>query len=385
MSDAVDIAVVGAGASGIAAALTASRMGASVALIEAKHHCGGVAAYGLHRFVCGLFANDGDTPGQPLNPGITSGFCGRLAGGDIREKAIRRGRVWLLPFNGGNAFSLCALDMLEREKNLKLLLGSRVDQLHVENGHIRSLTLSSMQELSARAVVDCTGNAAVSRLAGAPTIGPEKPALAGYGFTVSGVRNDAADIPLSIQVPFALRQVADDGHIPRWLAFTTYEPTAQTGMATIKLAVPSDMSTEDARRNAQTAWDHLKTLPVFRRATATAFLPCVLERVGCRLSGKYMLTGDDILQGKTFDDDAVKGAWPMEKWDAARGVSYRYPPHGVHYGIPLRCLHPLCGLTNLTCAGMCISADDDAAASARILGTCLATGEAAARLAVTKL
>lgn len=385
MPDAADIAVVGAGAAGVAAALAAARKGARVALIEARDRCGGLAAHGLHRFVCGLFANDGTAPGEPLNSGIAAEFCGRLAGGDIRAKAVRRGRVWLLPFGGVEALDACARDLLGRENNLRLFLGTRVDEVLVTERRILFLRLSSGQELAVRAVVDCTGDAAVCCMAGTPTVVPGKPLLAGYGFTVTGVDDDDAELSLAVRVPYALRRAADNGQLPRWLAFTIYEPAARPGTSVFKLAVPAGTRMDDARRDAQTVWDCLKTWPAFRRAAVTSFLPFVLERESRRLSGEYVLTGEGISQGETFADDVARGSWPMEKWDVASGVSYRYPPPGGWYGIPARCLRSARGPTNLFCAGMCLSADQDAAASVRALGTCLATGEAAARLATAEL
>ena len=49
---------------------------------------------------------------------------------------------------------------------------------------------------------------------------------------------------------------------------------------------------------------------------------------------------------------------------------------GQTYDIPPRCLRAR-GVENLFVAGRCLSASHEALGSARVIGTCLATGEAA--------
>jgi len=62
----------------------------------------------------------------------------------------------------------------------------------------------------------------------------------------------------------------------------------------------------------------------------------------------------------------------------------RYLQAGKHYEIPARSLRAA-RVENLFMAGKTISADVDAIASARVMGCCLATGAAAAKLAAQYL
>ena len=57
------------------------------------------------------------------------------------------------------------------------------------------------------------------------------------------------------------------------------------------------------------------------------------------------------------------------------GAMYEYLGDGQYYEIPLRCLQAR-DVENLFVAGRCMSASHEALGSARVIGTCLATGEA---------
>ena len=86
------------------------------------------------------------------------------------------------------------------------------------------------------------------------------------------------------------------------------------------------------------------------------------------------------MAGSRFDDEIALATWPMEFRETPRGPKLRFPEGNRPAGIPLRCLKPA-GIDRLFVAGRCISADHDAQASIRVMGTCFATGEAAGRAA----
>ena len=96
------------------------------------------------------------------------------------------------------------------------------------------------------------------------------------------------------------------------------------------------------------------------------------------MRGAYVLTEEDVCSARDFADAIVHNAWPIELWEESKGVIYRYLPDGQTHGIPLRCLQPEKGPANLLCAGAAISAKPAAAAAIRVMGVCMALGEAAA-------
>ena len=72
----------------------------------------------------------------------------------------------------------------------------------------------------------------------------------------------------------------------------------------------------------------------------------------------------------------------MEIWEVDRGPVFAYPPIRSPYAIPEEALQSD-RFDNLLAAGACVSATRDATASLRAGGICLATGDAAGRLAAT--
>jgi hypothetical protein len=123
-----------------------------------------------------------------------------------------------------------------------------------------------------------------------------------------------------------------------------------------------------------------------------------------RIEGDYTLTGDDIIEGRRFDDVVALGSWwidvqcPLGRVAGGTKVCRRdcpadppcemllkhrnelpvrlSPPAGGWYDIPYRCLTPR-KIDNLLVSGRCISATHEGIGGARVMGTCMAIGEAA--------
>jgi len=96
--------------------------------------------------------------------------------------------------------------------------------------------------------------------------------------------------------------------------------------------------------------------------------------------GKYMLTVQDIMDNRFFEDTVSMGSYPVRIDKFAAKGSF-IAGRGVQYGIPLRCLVPE-KTSNLLMAGPRISYSSLASSSAGTIGTSIGTGEAAGALAV---
>ena len=92
--------------------------------------------------------------------------------------------------------------------------------------------------------------------------------------------------------------------------------------------------------------------------------------------GQHRLSTDDVAEGTTPPDTVAYSAWPMELRETASGPRLRFPADDRSCGIPLRALRARDDAA-LFVAGRCLSCSHEAQASIRVIGTCLATGEAA--------
>jgi len=72
----------------------------------------------------------------------------------------------------------------------------------------------------------------------------------------------------------------------------------------------------------------------------------------------------------------ARGGWPIEDHRTLHGPRLEELRPGEFYDIPYRCLLPV-NRDGLLVVGRGMSADHDAHASARVMGTCMAMGQAA--------
>lgn len=93
-----------------------------------------------------------------------------------------------------------------------------------------------------------------------------------------------------------------------------------------------------------------------------------------------MLSADDLIRSRRFEDEAALAGWPLEMRETARGPRFRYFDQPEPAGIPASCLRAR-SLPGMFFAGRCLSCDHEALASVRVMGTCLATGQAAGQMA----
>jgi len=354
-------------------------------LVEQADRLGGAPLDGMHAFICGLYRHDPAAPFDPLNGGLTAEIISRMDELASTDGRRRMGKVEVHAFRG-EVYERALAELTRGESGLTVVTGRRVVSAAVAGGAVRSLTLSGgvPDRVGCGRAIDATGDGALLALCGAgrePEAGEEQ--LAGYCFRLSGVADIEGLTP--IKVPYCVRKAIDAGVLPGVLRHTVFTREDGGTGGVCKLSVPPDFGrngVEEARTLGERVCRVLRgNTSEFRRAVVEEWSPRVLPRGGRTLVGEYRLTEEDVLGGRRFEDGCVKAAWPVEFWDPASGLVLDYLAPGAHYDVPARCLQSP-RIRNLFASGRCVSATGRALASLRVVGTCFALGEGAARVAL---
>jgi len=377
-----DGCVVGAGFAGIAAAVQSARLGLKTVLIEKSAALGGVAHTGMHQQLCGLYLNADISLKETLNAGLSREVAESLLA-KKGSRVLNIGKVAVLQYDPQQLNNVFC-DLVTDETNLEILFESRVEAVQVENQTIKQISIRTKEEkktIHARAVIDGSAGEIV-RLSGASyELAPAgERQLAAYAVEIEDTMGDPH--MMNLKVAYHLTKAAESGEIGRNLRYSIWMSGRNKHKGVLRISVlPSDegYDVEAIKNRAIRVHEMLqKKICEFKVSRIAGMATGVSEREGIRMTGRYRLTENDVLEGRKFVDGHVKSAWPIEFWDQRKGPQYHYIPDGDYYEIPTRSLRSR-DITNLFAAGRCISTDSKALASARVSGTCLALGEESAR------
>ncbi len=387
-----DLLVLGGGAAGIAAAVTAARQGARVVLIERSGMLGGMATAALVHTVCGLYFLREEPGAVMAHSGFPAEFAARLIKDGAATGPVRMGRVDVLP-HSPTGFACVADSLVTECASLETILHSELIQVLRDGPRIKEVTAicrGTRMTFHPKATVDASGDALLATLAGheceiAPPKRLQRPA---FIFVLHGVKVSALDdegrIKLAVMLTTAVSACAlDPGVLGAHFRVTG---RGSEVYVTIDLTAPAlDPSSPAQLAALEQTGRHLATsLASFLRANHTAFREAHISafptRVGIRESrrirGKATVTEEDIISGTTRADVVALGTWPIESREKATGPRWRYPVHLRPTQIPLDALRPA-DIDNCWTAGRCISCEHEAQASLRVIATCMATGQAA--------
>lgn len=375
MNGSPEIVVVGSGAAGIAAAVTAARAGCSTLLLDRRAAVGGTGGFSGLTTLCGLF----DDEGKFLNDGFAREFAEALAerrapprlDGNSPQLAetvlgapIKMGRVWVLQYRP-EKFREAATGFLASTPNLQTHWNTPLTNVVVEDNRIVNLN-----GFRVGAVIDCSGSAEVARAVGADCMATDETTQA------PAVVFPLCNVTRELTTPAAAAQVL--------------LPLARAGFPPLNFQQSLEPDTLTVKFSGRA--EQVEDVIAFLRANVSGFENCrtplteftMAQRAGRMVIGQYLLTGANVLAGKKFPDGVACCGWPIEQWSADGVARFKYLPPGTHYEIPARSLRAA-HVKNLFMAGKTISADVEAIASARVMGCCLATGAAAGNLAASYL
>ena len=397
-----DLIISGGGPSGFGAAVVAARKGLRVILIEKYGFLGGMATAGMVGTICGMHLHHPDKIEY-----VIEGFAKELtdtllARGGAFGPHIGEGFTLLL-YNPWYMKRLMD-EWVEKEPNITLMLHTYVADAIVESGTLKGLVLATPEGLFAvtgSIFIDSTGDAAVAHAAGVVTKkGDNKgsvmsPTMMFWAQGIDWEKYQQKGMNLmdeKIQEAIDSKKYALS--INEGVVIPTYRPGE--GMVKLSALTKNDQSVDgsrvsdltyaelEGRVQAETSMEFLKNeIPGFENA----FLFDTAVQIGIRetrrIVGEYVLTKSDVLSGKIFDDTICLSSWPLEIWEKGMKPRWVFLDKGF-YSIPYRSLLTL-NINNLMVTGRAISMDHEALSSARVMGVCIAEGQAAGTAAALAL
>jgi hypothetical protein len=400
-----EVAVLGGGPAGIAAAVAAARAGRRTLLIERYGFLGGMGtAAGVTNF-CGLHANVYGKMHR-LVRGIASDLLERIDRlGGLNAPHLILGKILAQAYDtaaykiaADDLLSACKVDILFHALGAGVVMHDerRINALLVE-------TKAGRRAVRAHIFIDCSGDGDLAAWAGAPfEVGDNKGGMLypSMMFRLNGIDPEkAGDAWRTIPALMETAEAKGTHKFPRkgaivrpqragieWrVNFTQLKRDDGTAINGLE---PDDLTSGeiDGRRQAVAAFEFLRTVPGFEKSYIVDLPPQLGIRETRRVVGGYMLSGEDVLGCASFEDSIGVNGWPMEV-HVAGDVIFKFPPIPQSRGfneLPYRMLLPQ-GVDNLMVAGRCASMTHDGQSAARVSGACFAMGEAAGSAAALAL
>ena len=417
-----DVLVVGAGASGIGAAIAAARNGARVLMVDAGPMIGGELVSGIP--VDGCLSSRGEW--------VVGGVCR-----DLFAECERLGG-YIGPINDYRSLHVVAVDPeimkiavvnLVQKAGVALRLYTYADDVVMEGGHVRGVVLVNKGRrtmVRAKVVIDASGDGDIAVAAGAPfEIGDaakgdlqpvtlmfrmvgveaqrllrfamEQPENFGFG-EYAGIGKNSREcaealyrqgLPKLFVVANGpvMRAAMEAGELHRSsMIGITPTSTARKEVSLNTTRIGHLDATDTRRLSAalpdlvRQVWECAaflkKRMPGFENAVFSGLAPRIGIRETRRIIGDYVLSDEDVGEARKQVNGIAKGAHEIDVHLADTGHYRRAIAGGGSYDIPYPTLLAK-GIANLFVVGRCMSATRIAHSSARVMGTGISLGQAA--------
>lgn len=407
----VDVLVVGAGPSGVCAAIEAARMGASTFLFDENGSIGGAATNGLVGPFMTSFSADGQ---RQVIRGIFEEFVNRMVarGGAIHPRDVRSpcslagfyhvGHDHCGPFDH-ECFKVVGVEML-REAGVELLLHTRFVDVLMQGDRIAGVAIANKSGLSAiraKVVIDCSGDADVAVRAGVGfdlgrvEDGNMQPAT--LFFRVNNVDSDRLKAhikqhdheirPFYGPLSWLIREKPEAwGDTPRAevCMFEGVQP-GEYRLNVTRILDVDGTNTEDLTRaeleglrQVHNVFRFLKEhAPGFEDACFMGTAATVGVRETRHIHGQKRLTEADVRAASVPSDTIAVMATNMDTHNRNDpGGTYYTMENGQFFGVPYGCLVPE-KVVNLLVAGRSISTDAMSGSATRMIPCCMVFGQAA--------
>ncbi len=412
--DECDVIVTGAGPAGLSAALSAKRAGADTILLERYGCFGGViTTVGMETIAWYRYEGTVDSEG---------------IGVEIEKLAAKMGATIKWPYNDSECldadFFKIVADHLVTEAGVRPYLHSLATEVIMEGNLIKGVITESKSgrfAILAKRVIDCTGDADIAHLAGAPYRKTAKEEMMGVTtiFNCAGVNKEKFlyytqenpttyadwgqtwdqettgkedDLP-SPYLEKEFIKAREMGIMPKNLDTISgsWSSLSDAGEATnlnlvhmtgIDCTDVNDLTRAEmqGRRESLYALKALKAVvPGFENAKLRNFGMTLGCRDSRKIIGRYSLTESDVKNEARFEDSI--GIFP-EFLDGYNVLIL--PTTGRYFQVPYGCLVPQ-SVDNLLVAGRCVAGDKISHCAMRNMMACTVTGQGAGAAAAVSV
>jgi hypothetical protein len=376
-----DILIVGGGTAGVIAAIQAARAGCSTILVENGSQLGGTI-----------------TTGGVAFPGLFYAWGKQVIGGigwEIVAEAVKLNDDELpdfsIPFGQDQWKHQIRLNgylyaLLAEEKCLKAGVHIRYYETPVDvqfkdnNWEVETIGKGAHARITCNQLIDCTGNAAITSLAGFNVLREEETQPGTLMFKIGGYDFASLDLKMirsryNEEVKKGRLKEEDFRNNIELLLSNAGDNTMHVAGADSTTSEFNTISNITARNSLLTTLRFLRGLPGCEKIRLLSMQPETGVRETYRIDGVYQITRDDYVSGKVFDDSVSYSFYPIDLHHK-NGVEPKQLTEGIVPTIPLRALIPK-NSQNFIVAGRCISSDRLANSALRVQASCMGMGQAA--------
>ncbi len=382
MNKTCDVIIAGGGPGGICAAVAAARNGMSVLMIERYGFAGGMATSGL---VNPFMYYRSKTDSKHYLPG--SVFM-ELVKSLSKNGAIEKdGHVF------DDEIMKILLDKLLLDAGVEILYHSMVTGAICKDGLISRINVAckeGAQSFEAKIFIDATGDGDLAEFAGFKTEKGRKEDGACQPMTLcfrlGGVKaDDWKALDMELNEVFKDGKAKGEISDPREnvLIFRTLRPDVVHFNTTRVIARDGTNSKQLGEAEIIARKQVWELFNAFRKKSPLcrdSFIMKMASQIGVRetrrVMGDYVLTADDVVKAKAFDDGIARSSYPIDIHNPSGTGTVLKDVEGAYYEIPYRCIVPK-GSRNLLMACRAISSTHEAHSSLRVMPVVASVGEAA--------
>ncbi len=381
-----DILVIGGGTAGVIAAIQAGRAGRKTILVENGSQLGGTTTTGGVAFPGIFFAW-----GKQVISGI---------GWELVQSAVAMNDDTLPNFSiphgrnhprhqvrlNGQLYAL-----LIEEKCVEAGVQIRFYETPTKitpqkNGWlVQTMGKGVIAEIACNQLIDCTGNAFATSLAGFPVLREAETQPGTLMFQIGGYDFKTLDVKLIQQ---RYQEALAKGELVKADFRNNIVGLLRSAGDNISHVLGADATTSEThtvanlkgRKALLDTLRFLRTLPGLEKTHLIDMQNETAVRETYRIDGHYKITHEDYVTGKMFDDSVSYSYYPIDVHDE-NGVVPDHLKEGIVPTVPLRALIPK-NSRNFMVAGRCVSSDRLANSALRVQASCMGMGQAAGATAV---